>query len=89
MESNLQVAENVVDAMVLKRWQEIVPRIQCPTLLVAGDEQRGAIVTEALRRQIDADYELIQTQQLEGAGHNIRREQFEEYVALVRAFLIP
>ena len=89
VESNLQVAENVVDAMVLKRWQEIVPRIQCPTLLVAGDEQRGAIITEALRRQIDADYELIQTQQLEGAGHNIRREQFEEFVALVRVFLIP
>jgi pimeloyl-ACP methyl ester carboxylesterase len=88
VESNLQVAENVVDAMVLKRWQEIVPSIQCPTLLVTGDEQRGALVTEALRREIEADYEWIQTQHLEGAGHNIRREQFEAFVALVRAFLI-
>ena len=89
VQSNLQVAENVVDAMVLKRWQEVVPGIQCPTLLVTGDEQRGAIVTEELRQQIDADYELIQTQQMKNAGHNIRREQFEEFVALVRAFLIP
>lgn len=89
VESNLQVAENVADAMVLKRWQEIVPRIQCPTLLVTGDEQRGAIVTEELRQQIDADFELIQTQQLKGAGHNIRREQFESFVTLVRGFLTP
>lgn len=89
VESNLQVAENVIDGMALEPWQTIVPGIQCPTLLVTGEEQRGAMVTEALRRQIDADYEVIQTHQLEGAGHNIRRETFEPFVALVRSFLIP
>jgi len=89
VESSLQVAENVIDGMALEPWQTIVPGIQCPTLLVTGEEQRGAMVTEALRRQIDADYEVIQTHQLEGAGHNIRRETFEPFVALVRSFLIP
>ena len=89
VDSSLQVAENVINGIQLEPWQAIVPAIQCPTLLVTGDEQRGAMVTEALRREIDAGYEPIQTHQLEGAGHNIRREAFEEFVALVRSFLIP
>jgi pimeloyl-ACP methyl ester carboxylesterase len=89
VDSSLQVSDNVFDAMKLGPWQTVVRELQCPTLLVTGEEQRGAMVTEALRQEIDADYAPIQTHQLEGAGHNIRREAFEEFVALVRSFLIP
>jgi N-formylmaleamate deformylase len=89
VDSSLQVSDNVFDAMKLEPWQTVVQELQCPTLLVTGGEQRGAMVTEALRREIDANYAPIQTHQLEGAGHNIRREALEEFVALVRSFLIP
>lgn len=68
-------------------WSNLAPRLMCATLLVTGDPERGAIVSpetaEALRRASSR----VQVVRLPGAGHNIRREQFEPYMRAVREFL--
>jgi N-formylmaleamate deformylase len=73
-------------------WPEVVPRIQCPALLVIGDPAADttagpAIVSPELARQITQANPLIQVAHIKGAGHDIRREQFGPYVAAVSAFL--
>ena len=68
-------------------WREVIPRLKCPTLLVTGDPERGAIVTPEVAQQAAAMNPLIEVVRLDGAGHNVRREQFERFVEAVTAFL--
>ena len=69
-----------------KPWWEIVPDLKCPVLLLTGEAGRVAISPEIEQevRELNPDIQVIR---LAGAGHNVRRDQFEEYVRLVRAFL--
>jgi N-formylmaleamate deformylase len=68
-------------------WPDLLKRITCPALLITGDPEQGAIVSEddslALRRLIPQ----VEIVHIPGAGHNIRRDQFAPYLAAVRAFL--
>jgi pimeloyl-ACP methyl ester carboxylesterase len=69
------------------RWQSVANEIRCPTLLIAGDPALGAIVTpvEALEvRRLVPGARVIH---IGGAGHNIRREQFDVFVSAVCRFL--
>ena len=69
-------------------WQDSIARITAPTLLIYGEQARGGIVTPAIAeeaRQINAN---ITSVQINGAGHNIRRENFAAYLASVRDFLL-
>lgn len=68
-------------------WRNLVPKIACPTLLVTGDPGRGAIVTPeaaAEAARLNANLRVVR---LPGAGHNIRREQFDGFLQAVRDFL--
>jgi N-formylmaleamate deformylase len=68
-------------------WRELAPKITCPTLLVTGDTEREAIVTPeaaAEAARLNPQFTVVR---LSGAGHNIRREQFDGYVKAVRDFL--
>jgi N-formylmaleamate deformylase len=75
------------------RWQDIVPQIQCPTLLVTADPELGAIVVPEIAQQVVQMNEqvqrtsLVRVVRLAGAGHNIRREQFGPFVQAVTGFL--
>jgi pimeloyl-ACP methyl ester carboxylesterase len=68
-------------------WQTTLPRIICPALLITADTARGAVLNEdgvaALQRMVPQ----LQIAHIADAGHNIRRDQFEHYLAAVRAFL--
>jgi pimeloyl-ACP methyl ester carboxylesterase len=92
-EAKQQLSPNVVAAMRRKRtpWSEIVPQIQCPTLLVTGDPEAEAsgraIVTPQVAKQIAAMNANIRVVRLDGAGHSIRRMRFEGYVQAVTEFL--
>jgi len=73
-------------------WRETCPKITCPTLLViaeAGDrpDGLGAIVTEEVAAEALALMPRAQVARISGAGHNIRREAFHDYIAAVRTFL--
>jgi N-formylmaleamate deformylase len=68
-------------------WRGLVPKLTCPTLLVTADADNGSIVTPEAAAEAVRLNPLVRVVRLRGAGHNIRREQFDGYVAAVRAFL--
>ncbi|MFC1959877.1 alpha/beta fold hydrolase [Chloroflexota bacterium] len=68
-------------------WTGIAELLQCPGLLITGDVELGALVTQELADQLNNHWPLGQAVHIPGAGHSIRREQFAPYMAAVRAFL--
>ena len=68
-------------------WRDIVRRITCPVLLITADPERGGIVTPAVAEEAAHLWRTGRIVHIPGAGHNIRREQYEPYRAAVSAFL--
>jgi pimeloyl-ACP methyl ester carboxylesterase len=68
-------------------WRETMAKIETPTLLVIGDADAGAIVTTEVADDIARSNAAIRVAHIEGAGHNIRRDQFEAFVTAVTSFL--
>lgn len=68
-----------------RTWQRVVDAVACPTLLVVGDPGRGAAceagVAETLTHRPGWAVQRLAT------GHNVRREQPDRLVALLRAYL--
>jgi N-formylmaleamate deformylase len=68
-------------------WRELLPRVRCPVLLVTSDPELGGIVTPERAQEATRLLPALQVVRLRGAGHNIRREQFEPFVRHVADFL--
>lgn len=69
------------------RWAELSPRIACPALLIAADLDRGAMMAPEHIATMQRHIPQLQVATIHGAGHNVRREQFERFMAVVRTFL--
>jgi len=69
------------------KWQDLVPHIQCPTLLITADTELDGIVTLEIARQVTQMNDNIQAIHLPGAGHNIRRERYLPFIWSVAGFL--
>jgi pimeloyl-ACP methyl ester carboxylesterase len=68
-------------------WRQLLAAINCPVLLVTGDPALGGIInqetaSEAMRILPNGNHVHIP-----GAGHNIRRDQYQQYASNVRGFL--
>lgn len=68
-------------------FPDMIRKVTCPTLFISADPKRGAIST-------DADIEYLQTLvpqlkrvHIPGAGHSIRRDQFEMYMKSIAQFM--
>ena len=70
-------------------WWEIVPVLQCPVLLLTGDEEGQVAIAPAMEQEIGTLNPHIQIARIPGAGHNVRRDQFSTYLQLLTAFLQP
>jgi N-formylmaleamate deformylase len=68
-------------------WREIVQAIHCPTLLITAEPGKGGIVTPAIALEACDLNPYIRSVQVSGVGHNIRRENYPEFMAAVRSFL--
>ena len=68
-------------------WPATLRRITCPALLVTSDPALGGIVTDESAAALGALVPQLRVAQITAAGHNIRRDQFDRYMQLVRAFL--
>ncbi len=68
-------------------WLPLVERVTRPTLLVTADPELGAIVTPETAAQAHLLNPRIEVVRLSGAGHNIRREQFQAFMGAVSQFL--
>lgn len=84
------VSPNVVHdtSRLLTDWRTVVPQIYCPTLIVTANPERGGLVTPETAAEITEGSANILVAYLDGAGHNVRRDQFEAYIAAVRPFLL-
>lgn len=68
-------------------WPSVLARVNCPTLLIAGDPARGAIVDQRAADALNAVLPQLRVAQVADAGHSIHRDQFDRYLDAVRAFL--
>lgn len=68
-------------------WRETLASITCPILLITGEPQLGAIVTAEAAHEASMCWKEGKVVHIAGAGHNIRREQFTQYMDAVQTFL--
>jgi len=58
-----------------------------PVLLLIGDRDSGAIVSESIAAEAEAAVPSLRVVHLAGATHDVRRTGFEGYMAALTAFL--
>jgi pimeloyl-ACP methyl ester carboxylesterase len=68
-------------------WKQLLGRITCPALLITATPSLGAIVTRESAKSLKAQLPQLKIAHIPGAGHSIRREQFDRYIKAVCAFL--
>jgi N-formylmaleamate deformylase len=68
-------------------WREVAKAIPCPTLLITADPLKGGLITPEIAAEAYSLNSRIQVVRIEGAGHNIRRENFAAYLEAVGGFL--
>jgi pimeloyl-ACP methyl ester carboxylesterase len=72
---------------VQRSYTEIIPLIDCPTLLICAE--KGIVTAEVAENaaRLWKSKRPFRSVRIMGAGHNIRREKFEEFMAAVTGFL--
>jgi len=68
-------------------WFALLRQVKCPALLIMGDPEAGALVTQQAALALKEHVPQLQIAHIAGAGHSIRRYQFESYLHVVRPFL--
>jgi N-formylmaleamate deformylase len=68
-------------------WRPLVARFTCPTLVVIGDDDPSTVVSRADAEAAAASNPLVQWTRVAGAGHHIRYDRFDEYLAATTTFL--
>jgi N-formylmaleamate deformylase len=68
-------------------WQFYARQVKCPVLLITGDPDCGAIVTPEIAEEAKRMWRKSELVNIAGAGHNIRRDNFEMYYQAVKNFL--
>ena len=85
--SNRQVSPDAMVMLEMGNWQPFAKRVACPSLLIYADPSWDGIVTPDTADFVQALNSYFITAQVSNAGHNIRRENFTDYIALVADFL--
>ena len=70
-------------------WRSLVPKIDCPALLVIGEDERGGIISVDTANEVSTLNAKFKWSKIDGAGHAIRYDQFDAFMAAVTAFLAP
>ena len=88
-ESKHLVSLNAIDIVADPgtSWYDSVEQIGCPILLITGDPALGAIVAPEAAAALEQRWQNGRVARIADAGHNIRRDNFEPYMAALRVFL--
>ena len=62
-------------------------KITCPALFISAEVERGAASSEKDIAQLKTSIPHLHVSHITGAGHNIRREQFANYLESIQNFL--
>lgn len=68
-------------------WREIVKAISTPTLIVTGDVELGALITPSIGIEAIQLMDKGEFGHISGAGHDIRYEQFQPFLSMVKLYL--
>lgn len=79
------VTRTMNDASPWDVWPDILA-VGVPTLLVAADPARGALVSPELGTAAKMSNRLIEFVLIEGAGHSVHRDSYEAFLPHVRRF---
>jgi pimeloyl-ACP methyl ester carboxylesterase len=85
--SNRQVSADAMAKLEMGNWQSFAMGVACPSLLIYADPSRDGIVTPDIADFVQTLNPHFTAAQVSNAGHNIRRENFTDYIALVADFL--
>ena len=88
-EAKLRLSLNVLNrgAVTPIDWPTVLPQIICPALLITADPEQGAGVTAERAAEMQTVIPQLRVMHVPGAGHNIRRDQFDRFIEVVRPFL--
>jgi pimeloyl-ACP methyl ester carboxylesterase len=70
-----------------KPWREFVAKLTLPTLLITADITLNAIVSPAAAQEAASLTPNLQMAHVPDAGHNIRRENYPDFIEAVQRFL--
>ncbi len=93
LESKKLVSEDFIQALADPGWltidadKSLLQEIISPAMLIFGDRDKGAIVSELVAESVRERIKGLRVVHLAGATHDIRRIQFDGYLAAVRDFL--
>jgi len=68
-------------------WRELARTITVPTLLITGDKALGAIISPKLGIEAINLLKAGEFGHISGAGHCVRYEQYQPYLAMLKLFL--
>ena len=85
--AKLGLGPRSVDHLAPIDWRSLVPTITAPMLLVLGDPDLDAIASPEVAAAVAALHGDVDVSTIDGAGHNVRRERLDDYVAAVTGFL--
>lgn len=87
--SKLQVKEEVVPIIrsIVEDWQLTAERIQCPTLLLTGNPEKGAIITGKTIEKLKKMHNTWKILTFPESGHNIHRDAFDPCKKAILDFL--
>lgn len=87
-ESKRQLDKHIFGLVTVRKpWRAFVANLTVPTLLIAAEPARGAIVSPAAAQEAAALSSSVEIAHIPGAGHNIRRENYPAFMAALQAFL--
>jgi N-formylmaleamate deformylase len=66
----------------------VLEKVRIPTLLIIGDREKGAIVSQEVASKMAESIPSLRTAHLEGANHDIRRAKFNQYMTALKSFLV-
>ena len=84
VQSNKQVSFNAMSLLNLGDWQELLPHIQVPGLLLYAD---GGMVNSAVVKLVQELNKGIEACKVADAGHNLRRENFAGFLQAIEEFM--
>ena len=85
-----QVRAGAMLGLSVSNWPEtleVVTHITCPSLLIRAEAGRDGVVTAEIATKVIESNNQFRATDIPGAGHNIRREGYEQYLTNLQSFL--
>jgi pimeloyl-ACP methyl ester carboxylesterase len=73
--------------IVVIDFPKVLKNITCPALFISADNEKGAISSPVDIAKIQSLIPQLIVKHISNAGHSIRRDQFQEYMRVVRSQL--